>query len=163
MSVLVRTHPVPRYMPPLDQAVSGAANILREILTKAPVTRSSNDRRTETGEETVISAVSDARRHGIRVSDIAVRIASALIWALPQHVPLPTIVVEEDGDVALDWNESSDRTLTVSIKENGYLGYSALVGLRPDYGRAPFAGSIPDTVLFNLLRVYPVPASPRRA
>jgi len=164
MSVIARTlKPVPSYLPILDRAVSDAANSLKTILRRAPVTRSLTDRRIESGENIVRDAVSNARDHGISISEIAVNVASALLGALPQHVPLPAVVVEEDGEIALDWNESSDRSLTVSVKENGYLGYSALVGLRPDYGRAPFAGSIPDTVLFNMLRVYPLRTAPRRA
>jgi hypothetical protein len=164
MSVFARTlSPVPCYLPLLDRAVSDAADSLKTILRRAPATASVTDRRIESGEDTLREAVSIARGHGITISQIAVSVASALLEALPQHVPLPSIVVEEDGEIALDWNESSDRSLTVSIKENGDLGYSALVGLRPDYGRAPFAGSIPDTVLFNMLRVYPLPTGPRRA
>jgi len=161
MTVIARTlsPAVPSYLPLLDSAVSEAAQSLKRILKGAPVTRGVTDRRNESAEKAVLDAVSNGCSHGIRIRQIAVDIASAVVGALPRHVPLPSVVVEEDGEIALDWNESSDRSLTVTVRENGSLGYSALVGLRPDYGRAPFAGSIPDTVLFNLLRMYPLPTA----
>ena len=164
MTVIARTHAVSRYLPGLDQAVSLAADNLRVALESAESVSSSwTEQRPKWGERTVLDAVNEARQRGVEISQNAVNVASNLIWALPEHVPLPDVVVEEDGDIALDWNESRDRGLTVSVNANGYLGYSALIGLRPNYGRAPFAGSIPDTVLFNLLRVYPLPTVSRHA
>lgn len=165
MSVIARTYrPLPSYVPPLDQAMSGAAKTLRAVLTGKVYTPSNSwtEGRTERGKSTVLEAVREARSRGISVSSLAINVASALIWAFPEHVPPAEVKVEEDGEIVFDWNESSERGLTVTVTANGYLGYSALVGLKPDYGRAPFAGSIPDTVLFNLLRVYPPPAQTRR-
>jgi len=164
VSVIARTlGSVPNYLPSLDRAVSDAADGLKVMLRMTATTRSMSDRRVESGEDAIRSAVNDARKHGIDVHELALTVATAVVASLPQHVPLPSVVVEEDGEIALDWNETSDRSLTISVKQNGTLGYSALVGLKPDYGRAPFAGSIPDTVLFNLLRVYPLPTAARRA
>ena len=154
----------PQYVPFLDQAVSDAAGHLRDVLTSTrSQSHSWTEQKTETGEHSVVSAARKARASGITVSQLAIDVASALIWALPQHVPLPQVVVEDDSEIALDWNDSSDRNMTLTIARDGYIGYSALVGLRPDYGRAPFAGSLPDTVRFNLLRVYPLPSGARPA
>lgn len=165
MSVIARQRvSVPSYMPILDRAVSATAETLRDVLVgkASPSSSSWTEQRTERGEQAVLEAVWDGRRRGISISQRAIDIASALFWALPEHVPQPEVVVEDDGEIAFDWNQGSEWALTVSVSENGYLGYAGLAGLKSDYGRAPFAGSIPENVLFNLLRVYPLPASRRR-
>jgi hypothetical protein len=161
MSVIAMPRPfVPGYVPSLDRAVGLTAAALNNPASETATSWTAA--RDERAEKRVLAAVLDAAQHGIVTTDIAQTVARSFAQLLPSHVPIPTIEVEEDGEIAFDWNEATDRGMTVAVTANGYLGYSALVGLTPDYGRAPFPGSIPETVLFNLLRVYPVPAAPRR-
>jgi hypothetical protein len=133
----------------LGDVVTGAAFGLSSSWTEQQIRR---------GEELIADAVHSST-HRDMVHQHAIDLACALIWALPWHVPLPAVVIEEDGEIALDWNESADRVLSVNVGANGYIGYAALIGLRPDYGRAPSFGSIPNTLLFHLLRLYPPPTS----
>ena len=113
-------------------------------------------------EQSILDAVHTAGQRGLTVSAHSVRLASALIRALPSHVPIPAIVVEDDGQIALDWDERSDQVLSISTSDTGQLWYAGLVGLESDYGRAPFAGSIPEAILFNLPRLHPAPTQARR-
>jgi hypothetical protein len=161
MSVIAIARPfAPSYIPSLDRAVGPAAVALKGALSETATSWTAAHG--ERAEQMVVAAVLEAVKKGIATTDIAQTVARSFVQLLPHHIPIPTIEVEEDGEIAFDWNEASDRGMTVAVTINGYLGYSALVGLKPDYGRAPFPGSIPETVLFNLLRVYPAPAAPRR-
>lgn len=74
--------------------------------------------------------------------------AAALYRALNAY-PVPRVETEDDGAIGLDWDEGSDRVLTVTLDQQPEIGYAYLVGEYKGYGRiAPkFAVSVIEEVL----------------
>src|SRR5262245_51756221 len=144
------------YVPQLDNALSKAAEILRGEIQREQSRSWINGVR-DRGIDAINKAVAAAGSNGIRVAQRTTEMASALVWSLPSHVPLPDVLVEEDGEIAFDWSEGVDQSITMTINDSGFLGHSVLLGLKTDYGRAPFSGSLPEALLFDLVQMYPLP------
>ena len=68
----------------------------------------------------------------------AIREAARFLDLLPMVVPDPEVIVEDDGQVGLDWREN-DKSLSLSLGKGGMIGYSALFGTESAYGRTPFS------------------------
>jgi hypothetical protein len=66
----------------------------------------------------------------------AVRDASMFLDLLPVTVPDPAIIVEEDGQIGLDWSVG-DMALSLNLGKGGMIGYSAVFGPESAYGRTP--------------------------
>jgi len=74
------------------------------------------------------------------------------------YVPPPEIVVESESEIGLDWHEGHRRVLTLTVDGTPYLGFAALSGDEPLHGRAPFAGTLPETLAYLFRRLYPTHA-----
>lgn len=81
------------------------------------------------------------------VSDESYRAAYRFLEALPLGYWRPSIGVEPDGEITVEWYHSSRRTLSISFSKNGELHYAALLGASKAYGTEPFFGDIPKTVI----------------
>ena len=68
----------------------------------------------------------------------AITEAARFLELLPVSVPDPAIIVEDDGQIGLDWREG-DKSLSLSLGHLGMIGYSALFGAESAYGRVPFS------------------------
>lgn len=77
--------------------------------------------------------------------------AVKFIKAMPPILPKPSIGADPDGDLSLDWHETSDRTIMVSINSQGKLHFAALVGQSRFTGAEPFVGEWPRQ-LVDLIR-----------
>jgi hypothetical protein len=148
----------PMYVPLLDSAQSLTASELGEGVTGRRYTPSNSwlEGQTALTEDAVRIAVLNARLRKLDVAEATVRLALQLLWTLPTHVPSPDVFVEDDGEIVFDWDKGPDKVVTFSLSDNGELGYAALLGSTPNYGRAPFLGSIPPDALQSLLLLYPV-------
>lgn len=100
--------------------------------------------RMERADERLLRALVNGEAH---VSAGTLRSALAFLWALPSEYPLPDVVVEDDGQLGFDWDLGPRRVLSVNVGDGGMLGYSALLGAESTYGRAPFPGAIPETLV----------------
>jgi len=80
--------------------------------------------------------------------------AFRLLESLPFGVQKPSVGVEPDGHITLEWYKSPRHTLSVSVSSDGFLFYSALLGLRKTNGSEPFFGEVPKIVLELIGRVY---------
>lgn len=87
------------------------------------------------------------------VEQDAYRQAYQLIEALPLGCPLPSVGAEPDGHLTLDWYRHPRWTLSVSVSPKGMLHYAALLGTEDPRGSCPFAGDIPDSLLFLIRKV----------
>ena len=110
--------------------------------------------RRDTLTERLLSALLKADQDEVLVSQDACDRALAVLWSLPSSCPMPDILVEDDGDIALDWDEGARRLLTVSIGDSPMLRYAALIGAEPTHGRVAYAGAMPATLSFLLRRIY---------
>jgi hypothetical protein len=79
--------------------------------------------------------------------------AYRFIEALPLGYPLPSVGVEPDGHLTLEWYRNPRWTLSVSVSPEGTLYYAALFGSEDPRGSCSFFDEIPETLLFLLRRV----------
>jgi hypothetical protein len=81
------------------------------------------------------------------------RQAYRFLEALPLGFIPPSIGVEPDGQITLEWYKSTRKTLSISVSPEGDLHYSAIVGLNKSYGTEAFFGEIPKPIFELLNRV----------
>jgi hypothetical protein len=67
--------------------------------------------------------------------------------SLPLGIQAPSIGVEPDGHLTLEWYKAPRRTISVSVSPDGFLYYAALIGLRKTNGSEPFFGDVPQSIL----------------
>lgn len=80
--------------------------------------------------------------------------AFRIVEALPHGMTLPTIGVEADGHITLEWHRDPRWTLSVSVAPDGMLYYAALFGSDHPRGSCWFTGDLPRTLLDFIRRVY---------
>ncbi len=80
--------------------------------------------------------------------------AFRFLESLPFGIQKPSVGVEPDGHVTLEWYKSPRHTLSISVSPDGFLYYSALMGLRKTNGSEPFFGEVPKIVLELIGKVY---------
>ncbi len=71
--------------------------------------------------------------------------------ALPLGHSLPSVGVEPDGHLTLEWHRHSLWTISISISPEGILYYAALFGDSDVRGSEPFFGNISQSLL-NLIK-----------
>lgn len=87
------------------------------------------------------------------VSEESYRAAFRFLEALPLGVTAPSVGIEPDGEMTLEWYHSPRKTLSISFSKNGELHYAALIGVSKSYGTEPFFGDIPKTIMDLITRV----------
>lgn len=87
------------------------------------------------------------------VSQAAWSYTRRLLNSLPLGFPAPSIGVDPDGELTLEWHRSSRRTLSVSVSEDGYLHYAALIGTYRRCGTVPFFDELPQDLSDEIERV----------
>jgi hypothetical protein len=108
----------------------------------------------------LVSALEECSRpgwdghHAEAVSQETYRRAYVFVEGFPPELPLPTVGVEPDGQLTLEWHRNPRRTLSVSIGPSGELHYSALIGPSSAYGTEYFLGDVPQSLLELIRRVY---------
>ncbi len=80
--------------------------------------------------------------------------ARRLLECLPNGYPMPSVGVEPDGHVTLEWYRSPNWTLSVSISPESDLYYAALFGTNDVRGREVFSGKAPEIILSLIRRVH---------
>ena len=89
-----------------------------------------------------------------RVSHDAALQAEAFIQALPEGLPLPEYACEPGGSISLDWIQSRDRVLSLSIGEGHRLPYAWLDGAESGRAVADFDGkTAPPEILAGIRRI----------
>ncbi len=73
--------------------------------------------------------------------------ASRFLDALPKQFPVPAPGMEPDGCVTLEWYESPDWIVSVSMSPDSRMDYAAILGKRKKHGSCVFADVIPAIVL----------------
>src|SRR5262245_47967361 len=100
---------------PFDGALSREADELRREFDQAFTTpgRISANRYHEIASR-LLTALKDATENEIYSTPESLCRALAVIQSLPNHVPLPDVVVEDDGEIGLDWEFGRRHVLSVS-------------------------------------------------
>lgn len=87
------------------------------------------------------------------VSEESYRSAYRFLEALPLGTLPPSVGVEPDGEMTLEWYHSSRRIVSISFSKAGELHYAALLGASKAYGTEPFFGEVPKVIVDLISRV----------
>jgi hypothetical protein len=88
------------------------------------------------------------------VSQETYRNAYLFLEALPPGIQIPSVGVEPDGHLTVEWFCSPKQLISVSISPDGFLYFSALLGLSKTNGSAPFFSDVPPIILDLIGKVY---------
>lgn len=92
-------------------------------------------------------------RVGLPVS--VIRKTTHFLTTLPAEVPPPVVVVESEDEIGLDWDEGAERVVSLTIDDSDRIGFAALFGREPHYGKAQLSDGPPEMVRYLLARLYP--------
>lgn len=73
--------------------------------------------------------------------------AYMLISTLPLSFMRPSIGVEPDGQLTLEWRKSPSRVLSVSVDPNGLLHYAIVSGMKKHHDTLAFFSTAPQKLL----------------
>jgi len=73
--------------------------------------------------------------------------ARNVLESLPLGSPPPSIGASPLGLITLEWYKSKHRILTVIVDASGELHFAALLGPAKIFGREPFFGDVPVSIL----------------
>lgn len=94
----------------------------------------------------------------------ALRTARDIIRSLPDNLPLPSLSIEPDGCVSLDWLPSRSRTFTLSAGRTDRLPYAWIEGTDRGHAVAKFSdGQLPSRILEEIKRICSHDATLRAA
>lgn len=137
-----------------DRTQGDVGGALRASIARAMVSRDIEDRRTEVYRRVSAALHRAASGDGTFASPESIGRTIDLLNLLPSTVPLPDVVVESESEIGLDWDEGVRRVVSLTVRDNPMVGFSALLGAEPLYGHTPFAGEVPRTIQFLLRRLY---------
>ena len=82
--------------------------------------------------------------------------AEKFLKMLPQHLPIPEMQPEPDGEIGFEWYKGSGHSFVMSVGGNNVITYAGRFGEASEtYGTEVFKDSIPKIILYNLKRLYP--------
>lgn len=104
----------------------------------------------------VASSLREAEdRDGTRVSPELVMRTREFLAKLPLAIPLPSLFVESDHEMGLDWDRANDNVLSLTLCLGNDLGYSGIVIGEAAYGRVKLgANEFPATLVYFLGRLH---------
>lgn len=75
----------------------------------------------------------------------------ARLLSLPSWMPLPEIVPESDGEIAIEWDQSPTEIFSISIGEQSAIHFAGLFGKDKErHGVEPFEGIISEELLYYI-------------
>lgn len=101
---------------------------------------------------TLLAEADEATRQRISIGTMVS--AFNFLAALPAEIRRPEVILENTGEIGLDWQLRSNQVLSLNVGD-GVVGYAALIGDEPIHGRAPFVERVPQTVEFLFSRLFP--------
>ena len=113
------------------------------------------DRTSDIASRLLEAVTHAAERNGMSVSASARSKTMDCLTSLPAELPLPVVVVESEDEIGLDWDEGAERVVSLTVDDSDRIGFAALFGREPLYGRAKFSDGLPETVRYLLARLYP--------
>ena len=86
------------------------------------------------------------------LNDKAAAIAEQFIRAIPNNLPMPEFAPEPDGCISLDWIQSRQRLLSLSVGPTERLAYAWLNGTDKGHGVVRFDGERVPRLIEETLR-----------
>lgn len=90
----------------------------------------------------------------INADSIAITKSFIEVFPVTSDIPLPDIVPEPNGSLALEWYIDKRHVFIARLKENSEIIYAGLFGESNTHGTEFFSDSIPSTIISNLKRLY---------
>jgi hypothetical protein len=88
------------------------------------------------------------------VDPCAIFTAESFLRALPDGIALPEFSIEPDGSISLDWIESRNRLISISVGMNNRLAYAWLDGTNKGHGVENFDGQqIPKRLIDGITTI----------
>jgi hypothetical protein len=72
---------------------------------------------------------------------------------LPTDLPEPVIAVDNDGEVAFEWDYGPRKIISIRVSRDGTIFYAGLVGLASFHGVEILQAYIPKAILASINRV----------
>lgn len=147
--------PIVEALVDLQASVPGDHEMFKSLAAELNAAPASEDRRGE-----IFSRLADALEQaeasdGTNVSYSAFIKTWDFMMSLPTELPLPAVVVESEDEIGLDWDEDHQRVVSLTIDNSDQIGFSALFGREPYYGRVDCIDGLPETLRYVLARLYP--------
>jgi hypothetical protein len=99
----------------------------------------------------VIESLSDEVNHN---SLIEVR---ELLETLPDSIPLPDLIAENDGTVAMEWYKDKRNAFVMAFKGNKTIEFASIYGYgKKKFGRETYTDSLPRSLAIDLSRFLSV-------
>ena len=88
------------------------------------------------------------------VSELACKETIDFLRKLPSTLPIPEVIIEPNGDLALEWFVSNYCSFLVGFSGKGIITYAGLFGRgQKTYGTELLSEAIPSSVIENIRRV----------
>ncbi len=83
--------------------------------------------------------------------------AQKLLRMIPPSFPMPEVLVEPDGEIGFEWYRDKDHVFVISLGGENTITYAGLFGRNnKTHGTESFTDKLPQSVLENIRRVFPV-------
>lgn len=70
----------------------------------------------------------------------SVRFAIRVIFELEDWFPMPSIGIDPDGEITLEWTRNELNSVSVSVSSHGLLHYAAILDGKISHGKIEYAG-----------------------
>jgi hypothetical protein len=82
--------------------------------------------------------------------------AEKIIKWLPSTIPMPEIVPEPGGEIALEWYKNNKFVFVISVSGNNIITYAGIFGEHSKtHGTEFFVDALPPSIVRNILRLFP--------
>lgn len=106
--------------------------------------------------DSVMDAYAESRQAGEAepISDLTCKETIDFLRKLPSSLPIPEVVLEPNGDLALEWFVSNYWSFLVGFSGKGIMTYAGLFGRgQKTYGTELISEAIPSSAVENIRRV----------
>ena len=106
--------------------------------------------------DSVMDAYAESRQAGdvAPISELTCKETIAFLRKLPSTLPIPEVLIEPDGALALEWFVSNYCSFLIGFSGKGLITYAGLFGRgQKTYGTELISEAIPSSVVENIRRV----------
>lgn len=106
--------------------------------------------------DSVMDAFAESRQAGeiAPISELTCKETIEFLRKLPSTLPIPEVIAEPNGDLALEWFVSNYYSFLVGFSGKGITTYAGLFGRgQKTYGTELISEAIPSSVIENVRRV----------
>ncbi|MDF0665507.1 MAG: hypothetical protein P0119_05440 [Nitrospira sp.] len=106
--------------------------------------------------DSVMDAYAESRQGGeiAPISELTCKETIDFLRKLPSTLPIPEVIIEPNGDLALEWFVSNYCSFLVGFSGKGVITYAGLFGRgQKTYGTEFISEAIPSSIVENIRRV----------